>query len=81
MSTRESLLLLLVLVPQARSWGVCQNENPHCADWAKKGECTGENADGLKKICPHSCGHCQTNQLSCRDVKPDCLAWANAGQC
>jgi hypothetical protein len=69
------LLLVALALPGSRSWGLCNDEDVSCANWAKAGECEKSH---VKKQCPHSCGVCDH---LCKDLHEGCLAWADAGEC
>lgn len=60
------------------SWGYCNDKDVSCAKWANNGECKGENAELVKKLCPLSCKTCS---LLCRDEEEECEGWAKGGQC
>lgn len=45
---------------------------------AKNGECTGDNADHLATLCPHSCATCT---ITCKDTEDACGSWAKEGHC
>merc|ERR1719353_2275522 len=38
--------------------GICNDKRTDCANWARDGECSGENAKYMAEICPLSCGTC-----------------------
>ncbi|XP_019634432.1 PREDICTED: uncharacterized protein LOC109477553 isoform X1 [Branchiostoma belcheri] len=40
--------------------GNCQDQNGHCADWARRGYCTGSYASYMRSNCRQSCELCTT---------------------
>jgi len=58
--------------------GVCNDKKTDCANWARDGECAGDNAKYMAEICPLSCGTCTH---SCNDTDVSCGSWAQAGEC
>ena len=74
-----SLTTLLGLAPLfAFDGGYCNDKSTSCAFWAKNGECTGDNAEHLSTLCPHSCATCT---ITCNDTETACGDWAKAGHC
>merc|ERR1719161_2305492 len=58
--------------------GICNDKKIDCANWARDGECSGDNAKFMAEICPLSCGTCTH---SCNDTDSSCGSWAQAGEC
>ena len=58
--------------------GICNDNRNDCANWARGGECTGENAEYMALTCPLSCGICTH---SCSDTDVSCADWAKNGEC
>ena len=38
--------------------GICNDKRVDCSNWARDGECTGDNSRYMMEICPLSCGVC-----------------------
>ena len=74
---RAAFSAIFVLLPAVcYGWGLCNDNDVSCANWAKAGEC--EKAPHIKKLCPHSCGACDH---LCKDLDQSCLGWADSGEC
>ena len=58
--------------------GICNDKRVDCSNWARDGECTGDNSRYMMEICPLSCGVCTH---VCNDTDTSCGAWATAGEC
>ena len=58
--------------------GFCNDKEASCGAWARDGECSGDNAEHVKSVCPHSCAVCS---LVCGDKEASCSEWAKQGQC
>lgn len=58
--------------------GVCNDLHRDCANWAKKGHCSGKNKPYMLAHCPISCGTCQ---FECADKDDSCPSWAKLGEC
>ena len=56
---------------------LCQDRFRDCVNWAAAGECTGENGDHTRAMCPMSCSMCR------HGVRDDahCVDWARQGEC
>ena len=57
--------------------GICNDKRVDCSNWARDGECTGDNSRYMMEICPLSCGVCTFN---CTDQHDSCVPWAQDGQ-
>merc|ERR1719197_2345521 len=71
-------LAAMALTVAAVSAGMCNDKRPDCSNWARDGECTGDNAKFMAVECPLSCGICTH---LCNDTDASCGAWATAGEC
>ena len=58
--------------------GICNDKRVDCSNWARDGECTGDNSRYMMEICPLSCGVCTH---VCNGTDTSCGAWATAGEC
>lgn len=56
---------------------VCTDRDRSCANWARTGECAGENKDAVQALCPMSCRRCEPG---CRDLSPHCQEFADRGE-
>lgn len=74
---RAAVLLLMNAVTVV-AVGYCNDKDISCSVWAKDGECTGDNGDHVKTVCPHSCATCT---LVCGDLDESCGTWAKEGEC
>lgn len=72
------LTLIFASLTSVAALGYCNDVNPSCGSWSLQGECEGENAEHVKKLCPHSCGVCN---FMCGDMEESCASWAKQGEC
>merc|ERR1712168_1205139 len=81
-----ALLLCIFTFHYPGADAVCSDLNRHCADWARKGECT-KNPGYMKVYCKRSCGLCPggggggSGCAGCRDQNRNCRHWASIGEC
>jgi hypothetical protein len=73
-----SILAAAAALVAVEGKGVCNDLHRDCANWAKKGHCTGKNKEYMLSHCPISCGTCK---FECKDKDESCPAWAKQGEC
>ena len=72
------LFVCLALFAALSYAGICNDKRIDCANWAKDGECGGDNSKFMATTCPLSCGICTH---VCNDTDASCGSWAKAGEC
>ncbi|KAI6193068.1 Tyrosinase and Metridin ShK toxin domain containing protein [Aphelenchoides besseyi] len=62
----------------------CYNDDPCCAAWARRRECSA-NSPFMSQYCRRSCGQCHApqsaNQRGCFDRHSSCSYWSQTGEC
>merc|ERR1719163_2149303 len=88
----KALLLLGSCVLALALAGFCNDKRTDCANWARDGECAGDNSKFMAITCPLSCGVCthlcNDTDVSCglctpecKDLNEECSGWGAAGEC
>ncbi|XP_041465843.1 fibrillin-2-like [Lytechinus variegatus] len=58
---------------------VCEDQEGHCQDWARRGECE-INPTWMRPNCRRSCNACDDDP-NCYDSSNNCAEWASDGEC